>query len=118
MRPRLAAFGIAAIVSSLLHPVLASSQARLTGADLLGTVTDQSGAAVPGATVTVTTPGTLGLAGLTWGATDHVIVLQPLGKTVMIFPSGSSVLTAASNDALIFTASAGTPTVAIGAIFG
>ncbi len=58
MRPRLAAFGIAAIVLSLLHPVLASSQARLTGADLLGTVTDQSGAAVPGATVTVTNSGT------------------------------------------------------------
>ena len=56
--PRFAAFAVAAIVSSLLNPALAPGQARLTGADLVGIVSDQSGAAVPGATVTVTNSGT------------------------------------------------------------
>ena len=42
----------------LLTPVLALAQARLTGADLQGTVRDESGAVLPGVTVTATNTAT------------------------------------------------------------
>jgi hypothetical protein len=47
-----------AFVWFLLAPVAAAGQARLTGADLAGAVLDQTGAAVPGVTVTVTNADT------------------------------------------------------------
>src|SRR5688572_27283952 len=46
--------GLLALAVLLLIPSRAMAQARLTGADLSGTVTDESGGALPGATVTVT----------------------------------------------------------------
>jgi hypothetical protein len=45
---------LAAICLTLLLPAMAGAQARLTGADLSGTVVDQTGAALPGAMVTGT----------------------------------------------------------------
>jgi Carboxypeptidase regulatory-like domain/TonB dependent receptor-like, beta-barrel len=42
------------IVVLFAHPYGLGAQARLTGADLDGTVTDESGAVLPGATITVT----------------------------------------------------------------
>ena len=42
------------VVLVFVWPSLASAQARLTGADLLGTVSDPSGALVPGCAITVT----------------------------------------------------------------
>src|SRR6185436_15976276 len=46
------------VAALLLAPAGAMAQARLTGADVSGTVTDESGAAVPGAVVTVTSVDT------------------------------------------------------------
>lgn len=69
-------------------------------------------------TVTVTCPATLFLAGVGWVASQVVVVLQPLGAHQFLWPVGSAVLTAGTNDALVFTSSAGTPTVAIAALFG
>ncbi len=68
--------------------------------------------------VTVTCPATLFVAGLGWVASQVVTVLQPLGMYVGVWPTGSSVLTAGTNDALVFTSASGTPTVEIVAIFG
>jgi hypothetical protein len=45
---------VALLFALLVFPALASGQARLTGADLEGIVADQSGAVLPGATVSVT----------------------------------------------------------------
>jgi carboxypeptidase family protein len=45
--------GCALLLGLLLPPAAAMAQARLTGADLSGTVRDESGAALPGATLTV-----------------------------------------------------------------
>ena len=42
----------------LMVPSMASGQARVTGADLAGVVTDQSGGVLPGAMVTVTNVAT------------------------------------------------------------
>jgi hypothetical protein len=68
--------------------------------------------------VTVTCPATLFLAGVGWVASQVVVTLQPLGAALYLFPAGSAVLTAGTNDALLFTSDAGTPTVAIAALFG
>jgi hypothetical protein len=46
------------LVILLLTPMLAFAQARLTGADLSGTVMDESGGVVPGVTVTATSTTT------------------------------------------------------------
>jgi tartrate dehydratase beta subunit/fumarate hydratase class I family protein len=70
------------------------------------------------ATVDVTCPATLFLAGVGWVASQEVVKLQPYGAALFVFPAGSAVLTAGTNDALLFTASAGTPTIKIGAVFG
>lgn len=69
-------------------------------------------------TVTVTIPASNGLAGLTWGASATIVVLQPGGSVVYTFPNGSSTLTTGTNDAIVCTSSAGTPTVRIAATFG
>jgi len=69
-------------------------------------------------TVDVTCPATLFVAGVGWVASQEVVKLQPGGAALFIFPAGSSVLTSGTNDALLFTASAGTPTVRIAATFG
>jgi hypothetical protein len=68
--------------------------------------------------VTVTCPATLFVAGLGWVGSQVIDVLQPGGAFVKLWPTGSAVLTAASNDAIVLTADAGTPTVEIAAVFG
>ncbi|MGH9386764.1 MAG: TonB-dependent receptor, partial [Vicinamibacterales bacterium] len=51
---RFAVVAFAVFLGPLLVPIGVAAQARLTGADLGGTVVDQTGAIVPGVTVTVT----------------------------------------------------------------
>ena len=48
-----ASLRVAALVVALLSPATLFAQARLTGADLQGTVSDATGGVLPGATVTV-----------------------------------------------------------------
>jgi hypothetical protein len=71
--------GLALLVGVLL-PAAATAQARLTGADVQGTVRDESGAVLPGVTVTATNVETgLVRAGLTAGEGRYVIPALPPG---------------------------------------
>lgn len=68
--------------------------------------------------VTVSIPGSNGLAGCGFSAGEHVVTLQPKGVLLLVFPTGSSVLTAGSNDGITATSASGTPSVKIAATFG
>src|SRR5947209_5799419 len=71
--------GVALLVGVLL-PAAATAQARLTGADVQGTVKDESGAVLPGVTVTVTNMETgLVRTSLTAGEGRYVIPALPPG---------------------------------------
>src|SRR3989441_6780905 len=71
--------GLALLVGVLL-PAAATAQARLTGADVQGTVRDESGAVLPGVTITTTNLETgLVRTGLTAGEGRYVIPALPPG---------------------------------------
>jgi len=71
--------GLALLVGVLL-PASAAAQARLTGADVQGTVKDESGAVLPGATITATNVETgLVRTGVTAAEGRYVLPALPPG---------------------------------------
>jgi hypothetical protein len=69
-----------ALLVGVLLPAAATAQARLTGADVQGTVRDESGAVLPGVTVTATNAETgLVRTALTGGEGRYVIPALPPG---------------------------------------
>ncbi|PYQ01249.1 MAG: hypothetical protein DMF82_19750, partial [Acidobacteria bacterium] len=69
-----------ALLLGVLLPAAATAQARLTGADVQGTVRDESGAVVPGVTITATNAETgLVRAAVTAGDGRYVIPALPPG---------------------------------------
>jgi len=71
---------LAWLLASLLMPATASAQARLTGADVRGTVKDESGAVLPGVSVTATNLETgLARTAVTDGEGGYVVPALPPG---------------------------------------
>ena len=73
---------VAAVIASLLALVPSPARAQAVTGTLLGTVTDTSGAAVPGATVTATETQTNVKRSTATNEVGHLHVRQPLERHV------------------------------------